>query len=161
MCVRNSEKFVCVCVCVCVCVRKCVYVRKSVCVPVRVFSLIIYLISKVNIVFLCVSPGGLSAYALETRVEEWVKSKTGAKVEFDSSEGIHILKTFGLLSEVDSKLNVLPLEAALRCLPITPQSIVARAAEADLHEGYDRDMYLETEHEYKEEEKRTSRYGWF
>ena len=95
-------------------------------------------------------------------MEEWVKNKTGVTgLEFDSSEGIHILKSFGLLNESNGKLHVLPLEAALRCLPITPQSLVARALEADLHEGYDRNMYLETEHEYKEEEKRTSRYGWF
>ncbi|XP_076470686.1 transmembrane protein 143-like [Babylonia areolata] len=104
--------------------------------------------------------GGLSDAALESKIEQWIESKTGVQLEFESSEAIRLLKSFGILSESTEKLSVLPLESALRCLPITPQSLIARSSEADITEGYDRDEYLETEHEYKEEEKRSSRFGW-
>ena len=107
------------------------------------------------------STGGLTAHELESKVEKWIASKTGVQLEFESSEAGHLLKSFGILKEADDKLQVPPLEAAMRCLPITPQSLIARSTEADITEGYDRDEYLETEHEYKEEEKRTSKYGWF
>ncbi|KAL8603060.1 hypothetical protein ACOMHN_015625 [Nucella lapillus] len=104
--------------------------------------------------------GGLSDAALESKVEQWIDAKTGVCLEFESSEAVRLLKSFGILSESTDKLTVLPLDAALRCLPITPQSLIARSSEADITEGYDRDEYLETEHEYKEEEKRSSRFGW-
>ena len=106
-------------------------------------------------------PDTVTDVALERTVQLWVEVKTGVKLQFDSSEGIAMLKSFGLLRKDCGSLNVLPIEAALRMLPITPQSLVARSSEADLYEGYDRDEYLETEHEYKEEQKRSSRYGWF
>lgn len=99
--------------------------------------------------------------ALERKVEQWVKIKTGVNLEFDCSESVTLLKSYGILSEANDKMNVLPLEAALNCLPITPQSLIARSAEADITEGYDRDEYLETEHEFKEEDKRSKKYGWF
>jgi hypothetical protein len=98
---------------------------------------------------------------LEQRVEQWIAKKTGVRLEFESDEAVDLLKHFGVLSKTGDILHVLPLDSALRCLPITPQSLIARSAEADLKEGYDRDEYLETEHEYKEEEKRSRRFGWF
>lgn len=107
------------------------------------------------------SPGGLTDAAVEIKIQNWITQKTGVHIEFESSEAIRLLKKFGILSETNEKLHVLPLEASINCLPITPQSLIARSMEADLPEGYDRDEYLETEHEYKEEEKRTKRYGWF
>lgn len=105
--------------------------------------------------------GGLSDSALESKVEKWIKVKTGVDLKFDSSEAVKLLKSFGILSEAQQKLNVLPLVSAARCLPITPQSLIARSTEADITEGYDRSEYLETEHDYKEEDRRSRRYGWF
>lgn len=109
---------------------------------------------------LCLA-GGLSDSALESKVEKWIKVKTGVDLKFDSSEAVKLLKSFGILSEAQQKLNVLPLVSAARCLPITPQSLIARSTEADITEGYDRNEYLETEHDYKEEDRRSRRYGWF
>lgn len=93
--------------------------------------------------------------------EDFIRKKTGVKIEFDSSEAVKLLKGFGLLSEKGDKLNVLSLEAAMRNLPQQPQSVIARREEADITEGYDRDEYLETEEEYKDEERKTKKYGWF
>lgn len=56
---------------------------------------------------------------------------------------------------------MLPLKAALRNLPQQPQSVVARTVESDIFEGYDRDAFVETEEQYKEEEKVQRRIGWF
>ncbi|CAL1547550.1 unnamed protein product [Lymnaea stagnalis] len=108
------------------------------------------------------SEGGLTKKSLEEQIEKWVEQKTGVKLEFNSSEAILILKNLGLLSEKNQKLQVLTLDSAVRILPQSPPSVIARrAAESDITEGYDRDEYLETEEEYKAEEKKASRYGWF
>ncbi|KAK6185030.1 hypothetical protein SNE40_007356 [Patella caerulea] len=105
--------------------------------------------------------GGITALTVEKSVEKWLQSKTGVVLDFDSSEAVVLLKNFGLLSESADKLHVLSLDAAFRNLPQKPQSIVARALEVDISEGYDRDEYLETEKEYAEEEKKSNKYGWF
>ena len=104
----------------------------------------------------------MTDFDLESKIEKWIERKTGVQLDFDSNESSALLKYFGIMSEADdSKMHVLSLDAALRCLPITPQSLIARSTEADIREGYDRDEYLETEHEYKEEDRRASQYGWF
>lgn len=83
-------------------------------------------------------------------------------LHFDSSESLQIFKTLGLVSEKNEKLQVLSLDAACRILPRVPLSVITRrASEADITEGYDRDEYLETEAEYKAEDKKSRRYGWF
>ncbi|XP_067651664.1 transmembrane protein 143-like [Haliotis asinina] len=105
--------------------------------------------------------GGITAVQIEKMAEDFISKKTGVKIEFDSSEAVKLLKGFGLLSEKGDKLNVLSLDAAMRNLPQQPQSVVARGEEADITEGYDRDEYLETEEEYKDEERKTKKYGWF
>lgn len=56
---------------------------------------------------------------------------------------------------------MLPLKAAWRNLPQQPQSLVARVLEADLEEGYDRDVFLETEEQYEKGDKLQKRIGWF
>lgn len=106
--------------------------------------------------------GGLTDVQLERRIEEWVQVKTGVKkLEFDSSEALKLLKHFGIVSEANEKLHVLPLDAAMRNLPQEPRSLVARSEDGDTTEGYDRNEFLETEQQYKEEEKKTKRFGWF
>lgn len=98
---------------------------------------------------------------LEERIEEWIKKLSGSDIEFESQEAIHLLKKFGIVSEQDGKLHVLPLRAAWRNLPQQPQSLVARALEIDLEEGYDRDTFMETEEQYEKEDKIQKRIGWF
>lgn len=105
--------------------------------------------------------GGITEIQLEKHIEKWVEDKTKVSIDFDSSEAIKLLKGFGILSEHGDKLHVLSMEAAMRHLPQQPQSLVARAMEADIAEGFDRDEYAETEEEYKEEEKKSRRFGWF
>lgn len=106
--------------------------------------------------------GGLTDVQLERRIEEWVQVKTGVKkLEFDSSEALKLLKHFGIVSEANEKLHVLPLDAAMRNLPQEPRSLVARSEDGDTTEGYDRNEFLETEQQYKEEEKKAKRFGWF
>ncbi|KAH9503543.1 hypothetical protein Btru_068153 [Bulinus truncatus] len=108
------------------------------------------------------SSKGLSKKDLEERVASWVEKCTGVQLDFNSTEAILILKNLGLITEKNNKFDVLTLTAATRILPQSPPSVIARrATEADITEGYDRDEYLETEEEYKAEEKQTSRYGWF
>ena len=47
-------------------------------------------------------------------------------------------------------------------LPQAPASVIGRRAkEGDIAEGYDRDEYLETDEEYKAEDEKYRRYGWF
>ncbi len=99
---------------------------------------------------------------VEKRIEEWVQEKTGHKIEFESDEAVKLLTEFGLLSEdYNSDLHVLPLDAAMRNLPLAPRSIVSRVDEYDIVEGYDRDITEESEEEYKTEEKKRKKYGWF
>ncbi|XP_053391505.1 transmembrane protein 143-like [Mercenaria mercenaria] len=105
--------------------------------------------------------GGLTAVQLEGRIEKWVYQVTGTEVEVESLEAINLLKKFGILCEIDNKLHVLPLMAALHNLPQQPQSVVARTTESDIFEGYDRDVFMETEEQYQEEEKVQKRIGWF
>ena len=111
-------------------------------------------------VFTCFT-GSLTEAALEKKIGQWIFDKTGVNLKFNSSEAVRLLKSLGTLKEENEKLYVLPLMSAIRCLPVTPQSLVARSAEADIAEGYDRDEYLETERMYKEEDERSRRYGWF
>ncbi|XP_052232684.1 transmembrane protein 143-like isoform X1 [Dreissena polymorpha] len=105
--------------------------------------------------------GGLSRLQLEERVEQYIYKVTGTQVEVDSAEAIMLLKKFGIVSEQDDKLHVLPLKAAMRNLPQQPQSLVARASEGDIAEGYDRDVFAETEEQYEKEEQVQKRVGWF
>ncbi|XP_053402767.1 transmembrane protein 143-like [Mercenaria mercenaria] len=102
--------------------------------------------------------GGLTAVQLEGRIEKWIYQVTGTEVEVESLEAINLLKKFGIQCEIDNKLHVLPLMAALHNLP---QSVVARTTESDIFEGYDRDVFMETEEQYQEEEKVQKRIGWF
>ncbi|XP_059178073.1 transmembrane protein 143-like [Physella acuta] len=105
---------------------------------------------------------GFTKQELEDLVSAWIKQKTGVDLHFDSSESLQIFKTLGLVSEKNDKLQVLSLDAACRILPKVPLSVITRrAAEADITEGYDRDEYLETEAEYKAEDKKSRRNGWF
>lgn len=104
--------------------------------------------------------GNITDLHLEKKAEEWIEKKTGANVEFDSSEAVKHLQDFGILSVSNGKLNVLPLDAAMRNLPQQPTLRVERMEE-DVLEGYDRDYFLETEEHYKEEEKKDKKYGWF
>ncbi|KAL5022889.1 hypothetical protein ScPMuIL_002044 [Solemya velum] len=105
--------------------------------------------------------GGIPDVQLEKNIEEWILEKTNSSVDFDSSEAVKLLKNLGILSVVNDKLHVLNLQAAIRNLPQQPQSLIARAEESDIYEGYDRDEFLETEEEYRDEEKKSKRYGWF
>lgn len=98
---------------------------------------------------------------LEKSIEEWIKKISGTEIEFESKEAIHLLKKFGIVSEDEGKFHVLPLKAAWRNLPQQPQSLVARVLEADLEEGYDRDVFLETEEQYEKGDKLQKRIGWF
>ncbi|XP_041377097.1 transmembrane protein 143-like [Gigantopelta aegis] len=105
--------------------------------------------------------GGLSSLQVERMIEDFLRKKSGITIDMDATEAIRILQGFGLASEKNEKLFVLPLEAAMRILPQQPQSVIARAQEADIAEGFDRDEYLETEAEYTEEEEKARKYGWF
>lgn len=108
------------------------------------------------------STGGLNASEIETEVENWIEKKTGVRLNFDSEEAVMLLKNLGLLYEKDDKFHVLVLDAANRILPQSPQSSIAKGAtQTDILEGFDRDEYLETEDEYKEEESKRRKYGWF
>ena len=99
---------------------------------------------------------------LERRIEEWVKEKTGCKVEFESDEAVKLLREFGILSEdINGDFYVLPMDASLRNLPQTARSITDRIEEYDIVEGYDRDILDEQEEEYKSEDTKRKKYGWF
>ena len=99
---------------------------------------------------------------LERRIEEWVKDKTRSQIEFESDEAVKLLREFGILSEdINGDLYVLPMDASLRNLPHTSRSITDRIEEYDIVEGYDRDILDEQEEEYKSEETKRRKYGWF
>ncbi|CAC5387348.1 unnamed protein product [Mytilus coruscus] len=115
---------------------------------------------KKDIQFVPTELGNITDLHLERKCEEWIEKKTGAKIEFDSSEAIKHLQDFGILSISNGKLNVLPLDSAMRNLPQQPTPKVERMEE-DLLEGYDRDYFLETEEKYTEEENKDKKYGWF
>ena len=85
---------------------------------------------------------------------------TGTKIEMDASEAIKLLSNFGILSSEDDKLHVLPLAAAIRNLPQQPQSLVARAEESDISEGYDRDDFLESQEQFEKRESKTKASQW-
>lgn len=90
-----------------------------------------------------------------------MKNVSGTEVEFESQEAVHLLKRFGIVSEHEDRLHVLPLKAAWRLLPQQPQSLVARSMEADLEDGYDRDVFVETEEQYEKGDKLQKRIGWY
>ena len=95
-------------------------------------------------------------------VEDWVYQKTGTRVTFDPTDALSLLEELGILSQdYEQNLHVLPVESAIRNLPIRPQSLIARETEHDVMEGYDRHVSEEKEEEYKEEEKKRKKYGWF
>ena len=99
---------------------------------------------------------------LERRIEEWVENKTGNRVRFESAEAMQLLRELGLLSvDLNNCLHVLPLDAALRNLPQTLQTLIPRVHEQDLVEGYDHEITEEPEEDYKREEKKRKKYGWF
>lgn len=107
--------------------------------------------------------GIMTASLLERRVEEWVHSKTGSLIQFESIEAVNLLREFGILSEdYETNLHVLPLEAATRNLPQTPQSLTSRIEESDIVEGYDREPEEEDEKEYRMFEKTYRKYfKWY
>lgn len=93
--------------------------------------------------------------------EDWVSKVTGVRVEFDSSEAVQLLRNLGILREHKDKLSVLPLDAAIKNLPRQPFSVIVRANEVALNEGLDRDEFLESKKQYKQEDLRSKKYGWF
>ncbi|KAL3858773.1 hypothetical protein ACJMK2_009026 [Sinanodonta woodiana] len=105
--------------------------------------------------------GGLTEARLHKMIEEWIVKKTGTKIKVNSSEAVKLLQDFGILRKDENRYQVISVEAALRNLPPQPQSLIARATDADLAEGYDRDSFLETEEQYKKEDEKAKRYGWF
>ncbi len=99
---------------------------------------------------------------LERRIEDWVQQNTGYSVDFEADEAVKLLTEFGIVREDDdADLFVLPLPAALRNLPLASRSITDRIEEYDIVEGYDRDIMDEPEEEYKAEDKKRKKYGWF
>ena len=106
--------------------------------------------------------GGIPASLLGHQIENWILEKAKIRTEFDPAEAVSLLKSFGLVSEENDNLHVLPLATALRHLPQQPESIVLRQ-EADVSdiEGYDRDSYLESEKHLKREDAKSRKYGWF
>lgn len=93
--------------------------------------------------------------------EDWVVKVTGIPVEFDSSEAVQLLRNLGILKEHKDRLSVLPLEAAIKNLPRQPFSVIVRANEVSLNEGMDRDEFLESERQYKRDDVKSMKYGWF
>ena len=68
--------------------------------------------------------------------------KTGATVRYDSADAIRFLSELGLLQkDFENNLSVLPLDTAMRNLPLSIQSLVDRDDETDIVEGYDRDAF--------------------
>ena len=111
---------------------------------------------------LIVFAGSIPAETLKDRVERWLKAQTGAQVDFDTDESLKLLTEFGLLSgDPESFLHVLPLDTAMRNLPHAPQSIITRAKECDIIEGYDQYVYAGTEEDYAKEAEARRKYGWF
>ncbi len=107
-------------------------------------------------------PGAMSQARLENEVKDWVLRKTGTNIHFQAAEAVKALKDFGLLSEdYEGNLHVLPLDAAVRLLPQQAQSLTSRINEYDIVEGYDRHIVEEREDEYKAEEKKRKKFGWF
>ena len=76
------------------------------------------------------------------------------------SEAVKLLTSFGIMSAYDYRLHVLPMEAAIRNLPQQPQSLVARAAESDISEGYDREDFLETQEQFEKRDSKSKGTGW-
>ena len=111
---------------------------------------------------LIVFAGSIPAETLKDRVERWLKEQTGTQVDFDTDESLKLLTEFGLLSgDPESFLHVLPLDTAMRNLPHAPQSIITRAKECDIIEGYDQYVYGGTEEDYAREAEARRKYGWF
>lgn len=106
-------------------------------------------------------PGGATEDVINKWAEDWVAKVTGVRVEFDSSEAVQLLRNLGILREHKDKLSVLPLEAAIKNLPRQPFSVIVRANEIALNEGLDRDEFLESQKQYKQEDLRSKKYGWF
>ncbi|XP_062566890.1 transmembrane protein 143-like [Saccostrea cucullata] len=105
--------------------------------------------------------GGATEKVINKWAEDWVARVTGVRVEFDCSEAVHLMKNLGILREHKNKLSVLPLEAAIKNLPRQPFSVIVRANEVALNEGMDRDEFLESQKQYKQEDIRSKKYGWF
>ncbi|XP_038078717.1 transmembrane protein 143-like [Patiria miniata] len=107
-----------------------------------------------------VSLGGIPASLLERKIESWVKERSKATVEFDSTAGTRLLETFGILRrDEEDNLSIVSIDAALHGLPRQPLSMATRDEEPELDEGYDREMF-ESEEEYRKEERRNSKWGW-
>ena len=119
----------------------------------------------VYIILFKYSTGSLPLITLEKKIEEWVMKKTSAPVEFESDEAVNLLKEFGILSEdYDQNMHVLPLDGAMRNLPLTPQTLAGpRIEEYDIVEGYEREVpqEFESEEDYKKDAKKRKRFGWF
>lgn len=144
--------------------QQCKYLRLSLVKFLHGMNIVIFKIQLVYsspIISVSEFSGGIPDVQLERNIEAWIKRKVSVDVEFKSDEAIKLLQHFGILSKSNDKLHVLSLEAAMRNLPQQPQSLVARTEDTDIAEGYDRDYFLETEDEYKDEEQRSKKYGWF
>ncbi|XP_048750312.1 transmembrane protein 143-like [Ostrea edulis] len=105
--------------------------------------------------------GGTTEEVINKWAEDWVVKVTGIPVEFDSSEAVQLLRNLGILKEHKDRLSVLPLEAAIKNLPRQPFSVIVRANEVSLNEGMDRDEFLESERQYKRDDVKSMKYGWF
>jgi hypothetical protein len=99
---------------------------------------------------------------LESRIQDWVYTKTKTQIHFNADQCIQVLTDFGILSEdYDRNLHVLPLDGAARNLPLTMQTMSMRKEEYDIVEGYDKDIMQETDEEYKHQENKRKLFGWF
>ena len=104
----------------------------------------------------------MTTHQLESAIQSWVLTHTGSTLHFNSHDACLLLTELGLVSQdLEGNLGALSLPAAIRNLPIHPQSLIARQHEHDLVEGYDRHVLDETEKEYKVEDYKRKKYGWF
>lgn len=101
--------------------------------------------------------GAIPVAELERLVEEWLFSKTGRMVKFESSEPVKVLAELGIVSvQPDDMLLVTSLDKAVRSLPFTLSSLTER----EVVEG----LELGDAKEHKQEQrldKKRRRFGWF
>jgi hypothetical protein len=115
----------------------------------------------ITIGLFCSATGGTTEQVINKWAEDWVAKVTRVRVQFDSSEAVQLLRNLGILKEHKDRLSVLPLEAAIKNLPRQPFSVIVRANEVSLNEGMDRDEFLESETQYKKDDVKSKKYGWF
>ncbi|CAF1302482.1 unnamed protein product [Adineta ricciae] len=106
----------------------------------------------------------LTKKVLELEVENWIRSKTNANINFHGDQALEFLRKLGILLPEDparpNRLQVIPVKQVVGILPKVSRALSEKNEEWDLIEGYDKKYFEVDWKTVLNEDKLLQKGGW-